>query len=119
MIDSDPRSMLHSRLRKRRASCSRGECSRHLTVMLRFSGQLEREDFVIPEEAQLWRERYRLLFEKNVAGALLTTPEGRMRYFNEVCARIFGFSSSEEIPPPSAWEFYFHRAERDTVLRQL
>jgi PAS domain S-box-containing protein len=87
--------------------------------MLRFSGQLEREDFVIPEEAQLWRERYRLLFEKNVAGAILTTPEGRIVDCNEVCARIFGFNSREEMLAHSAWDFYFNRAEREVVLDRL
>jgi PAS domain-containing protein len=40
------------------------------------------------EEAQLWRERYRVLFGKNVAGTILTTPEGRIVDGNEACARI-------------------------------
>jgi PAS domain-containing protein len=55
------------------------------------SGQLEREALVIQEEAQLWRERYRVLFDKNVAGVILTTPEGRIVDCNEACARILGF----------------------------
>src|ERR1700730_7664122 len=70
--------------------------------MLRFSGQLEREAFVIQEEAQLWR--YRVLFGENVAGVILTTPEGRIVDCNEVCARIMGFDSKETMLADSdAW----------------
>jgi len=87
--------------------------------MLRFSGQLEREVFVIQEEAQLWRERYRVLFDKNVAGAILTTPEGRIVDCNEACARILGFDSREEMLAHSAWDFYFNRAEREILLDRL
>jgi len=87
--------------------------------MLRFSGQLEREAFVIREEALLWRERYRVLFSENVAGAVLTTPEGRIVDCNEACARIFGFDSREEMLAHSAWDFYFNRAEREILLDRL
>src|SRR5260370_24414807 len=87
--------------------------------MLRFSGQLEREAFVIREEALLWRERYRVLFSENVAGAVLTTPEGRIVDCNEACAGIFGFDSREEMLAHSAWDFYFNRAEREILLDRL
>jgi PAS domain S-box-containing protein len=83
------------------------------------SGQLEREAFVIQEEAQLWRERYRVLFEKNVAGVILTTPEGRIVDCNEACAGILGFDSREEMLGHSAWDFYFNRSERETLLDRL
>ena len=83
------------------------------------SGQLEREAFVIQEEAQLWRERYRALFDKNVAGVILTTPEGRIVDCNEACAQIFGFDSREEMLGHSAWDFYFNRSERETLLDRL
>jgi PAS domain S-box-containing protein len=86
--------------------------------LLRVSGQPEREAFVI-QEAQLWRERYRVLFDKNVAGAILTTPEGRIVDCNEECARIFGFDSREEMLAHSAWDFYFNRAEREILLKRL
>jgi PAS domain S-box-containing protein len=83
------------------------------------SGQLEREAFVIQENAQLWRERYRVLFDKNVAGVILTTPEGRIIDCNEACARIFGFESREEMLARSAWDFYFNRSEREILLDRL
>src|SRR3979411_815525 len=111
--------MVHSRMRQGRASCSRGECSRRWTVMLRFSGLPEREAFVIQEEALLWRERYRVLFGENVAGTILTTPEGRIVDCNEACARIFGFDSREEMLAHSAWDLYFNRSEREILLDRL
>jgi PAS domain S-box-containing protein len=86
--------------------------------MLQFSEQLEREA-VIQEEAQQWRERYRVLFDENVAGAILTTPEGRIVDCNEACARILGFDSREEMLARSAWDFYFNRAEREILLDRL
>src|ERR1700680_438995 len=88
--------------------------------MLQFSGPLEREDFVIQEEAKLWRERYRVLFGENVAGTSLTTPEGRIVDCNEECARILGFDSKETMLAHSdAWDFYFNRAEREILIDRL
>ncbi len=75
--------------------------------------------FVIQEEAQLWRERYRVLFDRNVAGAILTTPEGRIVDCNEACARISGFDSREEMLAHSAWDLYFNRAERKVLLERI
>ena len=72
------------------------------------------------EEAQLWRERYRVLFGENVAGISLTTPEGRIVDCNEACARIFGFDSKETMLAHSdAWDFYFNRAERELLIDRL
>ena len=72
------------------------------------------------EEAQLWRERYRVLFGENVAGTILTTPEGRIVDCNEACARIFGFDSKETmLAHMDAWDFYFNRAEREILIDRL
>jgi PAS domain S-box-containing protein len=74
----------------------------------------------IQDEAQLWRERYRVLFGENVAGAILTTPEGHIVDCNEACARIFGFDSKETMLAHSdAWDFYFNRAEREILIDRL
>ena len=74
----------------------------------------------IQEEAQVWRERYRVLFGENVAGVILTTPEGRIVDCNEACARIFGFDSKETMLASSdAWDFYFKRAEREILIDRL
>jgi PAS domain S-box-containing protein len=74
----------------------------------------------IQEEVQMWRERYRVLFGENVAGTILTTPEGRIVDCNEPCARILGFDSKETMLAHSdAWDFYFNRSEREILLDRL
>jgi PAS domain S-box-containing protein len=50
---------------------------------------------------------------------MLTTPEGRIIDCNEVCVRIFGFDSREQMLAHSAWDFYFNRSERETLLDRL
>ncbi len=42
-------------------------------------------------------ERYRLLFERNLAGVYRTTLAGRILECNEAMARIFGYGSREEL----------------------
>ena len=72
------------------------------------------------EEAQVWRERYRVLFGENVAGVILTTPAGRIVDCNEACARILGFDSKETLLARSdAWDFYFKRADREILIDRL
>jgi len=60
-----------------------------------------------------------MLFDRNVAGIILTTADGRIVDCNEPCARIFGFDSRREMLAHSAWEFYFDRAERKALLDSL
>jgi PAS domain S-box-containing protein len=61
-----------------------------------------------------------VLIGENVAGVILTTPEGRIVDCNEVCARIMGFDSRETMLAHSdAWDFYFNRAEREGLIDRL
>lgn len=60
-----------------------------------------------------------MLFDRNVAGIILTKADGRIVDCNEACARIFGFDSRKEMLAHSAWEFYFDRAEREALLDRL
>jgi PAS domain S-box-containing protein len=71
------------------------------------------------EEVRSWQERYRVLFDRNVAGIVMTNTEGRILDCNEPCARIFGFVSRDEMLARTAWDFYFHRAERETLIDRL
>lgn len=66
-----------------------------------------------------WQERYRVLFDRNVAGIVMTNTEGRILDCNEPCARIFGFVSRDEMLARTAWDFYFHRAEREALIDRL
>jgi PAS domain S-box-containing protein len=71
------------------------------------------------EEAHGWRDRYRVLFERNVAGIILTNADGRIIDCNEPCARIFGFVSRKQMLAHSAWDFYFDRADREAMIERL
>ena len=63
--------------------------------------------------------RYRVLFERNLAGVYRTTTDGRILDCNEACARIFGFSSPAEFREAQATDFYFDDTERDRVVQML
>jgi diguanylate cyclase (GGDEF)-like protein/PAS domain S-box-containing protein len=64
-------------------------------------------------------ERYRLLFERNLAGVYRNTLDGRILDCNDACARILGFGSREELLEHKAEEVYFESEERETYLREL
>ena|ERR1700722_20608095 len=68
------------------------------------------------EDTHQWKERFRILFEQNVAGVSLTNMEGRIIDCNESCARIFGFESRNEMLAHSAWDFYFDRTDREVLI---
>lgn len=74
---------------------------------------------MIQDETPVWRDLYRVLFDKNIAGVILSRPDGRIVDCNEPCARIFGFDSRKEMLTHSAWDFYFERSEREALLRRL
>jgi diguanylate cyclase (GGDEF)-like protein/PAS domain S-box-containing protein len=63
--------------------------------------------------------RYRVLFERNLAGVYRTTTDGRILDCNEACARIFGYGSREEFLNAVAEDFYFDPAARDRVVQML
>ena len=72
------------------------------------------------EEALLSSEqRYRLLFEKNVAGVGISSPDGRVLDCNDGWAHILGYQSREEIRGRLTSEFYFNPAERQPLLDEL
>ena len=71
------------------------------------------------EEAHLWRDRYRVLFDRNVAGIILTDADGRIMDCNEPCAPIFGFNSRDELLAHSAGDFYFGKADREAPIERL
>lgn len=74
----------------------------------------------IEEALRTSEERYRLLFERNLAGVLMTAPAtGRILACNEAMARILGCASPEELLSHSMPEFYFNIAEREALLAQF
>ena len=69
-------------------------------------------------ELSLWKERYRALFERNLAAIVITTPAGRMMDCNEAFTQMAGFDSRAEVLARSAWDFYFDPGDRDAVISQ-
>jgi PAS domain S-box-containing protein len=64
-------------------------------------------------------EKYRELFEHNLAGVYRVTLDGRVLAANDACARIFGFNSREEIMRRSGAPFYQSIAAREAFVRTL
>lgn len=73
----------------------------------------------VDEAMRKAEERYRLLFERNLAGVFRTTPEGRVLDSNAACARIFGFDSREDLIAVRATNLYFGDDSRARYLAQL
>ncbi len=63
--------------------------------------------------------RYRLLFERNLAGVYRSTTTGEILDCNEACARIFGFDTREELLAQRATSLYFDTTERDRIIEML
>src|SRR6201987_1306011 len=74
----------------------------------------------LAEEALLSSERrYRLLFERNVAGVGIASLDGRLLDCNDGWARILGYQSKDELRGRHASEFYFNPAERQSLVDEL
>jgi diguanylate cyclase (GGDEF)-like protein/PAS domain S-box-containing protein len=63
--------------------------------------------------------RYRLLFERNLAGVYRTTTTGQILDCNDACARLFGYDSREEFLGADAHDFYFEDFDRDRFVQML
>ena len=71
------------------------------------------------EELRASEQRYRMLFERNLAGVFRTTPEGKILDCNDAFARLLGYASREEVMKRSAWDMYPSRADRTLLLERL
>ncbi|MEK6374715.1 MAG: EAL domain-containing protein [Acidobacteriota bacterium] len=63
-------------------------------------------------------ERYRMLFERNLAGVYMATEDGRVIDCNEACATLFGFDGRDEFLRSGRIE-YMNPHERDSIVRRL
>jgi diguanylate cyclase (GGDEF)-like protein/PAS domain S-box-containing protein len=64
-------------------------------------------------------ERYRLLFERNLAGVYIASIDGTIISCNDACARLFGFEFAEEFLESGAAIRYMSEHHRESVLRRL
>lgn len=71
------------------------------------------------ESLQRSEESYRRLFDENLSGTFVSTPEGRMVVCNPSFARIFGFGSVAEAMKADLAELYLRKQDRETYLALL
>ncbi|MGC4001540.1 MAG: ATP-binding protein [Anaeromyxobacter sp.] len=64
-------------------------------------------------------ERYRDLFERNLAGVYRSTPDGRLLEVNPAFARAFGYASPEELQEVPATALYLDPRMREEILARL
>lgn len=63
--------------------------------------------------------RYRLLFERSLAGVYRTTLGGRILDCNEACVRILGYASREDALAHPASDSYSNSAAREAFIARL
>jgi len=63
--------------------------------------------------------RYRLLFQRNMAGVFRTALDGRIIDCNESFAQILGYASPAEVLRHRAQDFYADPADREVVIARL
>jgi diguanylate cyclase (GGDEF)-like protein/PAS domain S-box-containing protein len=71
------------------------------------------------QELRRSEERYRLLFERNLAGVYIASVDGSIISCNDACARLFGFEFAEEFMEHDAAIRYMNEHHRESVLRRL
>lgn len=64
-------------------------------------------------------DRYRLLFDRNLAGVYRTTLKGAILDCNESFARMLGYRSRKEVLTRHAGEFYHTSSDRQAFLARL
>jgi PAS domain S-box-containing protein len=64
-------------------------------------------------------ERYRRFVEDDVAGAFVSTPDGRLLACNPAFARMIGSASAEEALATNVVDLYQDLAARETVLAEI
>ena len=63
--------------------------------------------------------RYRQLFERSLAGVYRSTLEGDILDCNEACARIFGYTSPQEVLARAAGSYYATAGQREAFIARL
>ncbi len=71
------------------------------------------------EERKRAEERYRLLFDRNLAGVYIATTDFRVISCNDACAQMFGYGSANEFIESHGTIAYAYERDRDAILRRL
>jgi len=64
-------------------------------------------------------QRYKLLFERSLAGVIRTSTDGAILDCNPACARMFGFASPAELMATSIADRYFDPEDYNAFLAKL
>src|SRR5206468_12159074 len=70
-------------------------------------------------ELRASEERFRDLFEKNLAGVYVSTLDGDVIDCNQSFALIFGYASRQELLAMPATSFYQSAADRESFIAEL
>jgi PAS domain S-box-containing protein len=70
-------------------------------------------------ELEAAEQRYRLLFERSLAGMIRTTLDGKVLDCNDACARMFGYASREELIASTVTNRCFHLEDQDAFIARL
>jgi len=73
----------------------------------------------VEETIRQSEKRYRLLFERNLAGVFRSTLAGRILECNPAAARLFGHDSPEEVMAFPAAHSYFEPSDREEFLKRI
>jgi PAS domain S-box-containing protein len=71
------------------------------------------------ESLRAAEERYRLLFERNMAGVLRIRVDGTILEVNHAFARMLGHASREDLPDRKVQDFYYRPADREAMVARL
>jgi two-component system NarL family sensor kinase len=71
------------------------------------------------ESLERSEEKYRLLFEKNLAGVYRTALDRRITDCNEAFVKVFGFASREEILAHPVKDLYFDPREPEAIVARI
>jgi PAS domain S-box-containing protein len=64
-------------------------------------------------------QRYRLLFERNLAGVFRSTVDGKIVDCNDALARMLGFEKRQDLISRNARDFYADPVQRDAIIARL
>jgi two-component system, cell cycle sensor histidine kinase and response regulator CckA len=70
-------------------------------------------------ELESAEQRYRLLFERSMAGVMRSTLDGAIVDCNHTCARIFGYATCDELKASPVSSRYFDPEDRETFIARL
>ena len=70
-------------------------------------------------EREASETRYRMLFDRNVAGVFRSTLDGRILDCNDALVQSLGYASREDLLAHPAWDLYYERSMREELIALL